>query len=346
MRGRPLIFFTLTGDPMMDRRAFLTALGLEVLTPRLAAAQQTGRLWRVGVLWFSGTPEQVGAAYTALREGFRERGYVEGRNLVIEHRFADGRAERLPALAAELAKLGVDVFVVGVDSRALVVRRATTTIPIVMAAAEDPVGAGLVQSLARPGGNITGLTIVAGPEIFGKNLELLTEALPKGARVAILFNPASRINALYLKATEEAARSLGVRFLPIGVRSAEDFEGAFLLMKQKHAAGFVVLGEALFTITVNRRRINDLALEGGLASMWPIREGADAGGLMSYGTHQADLFRRAPAFVDKIFKGAKPGDLPMEQPTKFEFVINMKTARALGLTIPQSLLGRADEVIR
>ena len=185
---------------------------------------------------------------------------------------------------------------------------------------------------------------MAGPEIYGKNLELLKEVLPKGARIATLLNAASPINAHYLKTTEEAARKLGVSLVPAEVCSVNDFEKTFAMMKQRHSRGFVVLGKSLFTR--NSRRVNELALRNGLASMWPLREGVDTGGLMSYGTNVVDLFRRAATYVDKILKGADPADLPMEQPTKFELVINLKTAKALGLTIPQSLLQRADEVIQ
>jgi ABC-type uncharacterized transport system substrate-binding protein len=328
----------------MDRREFVGALGLAVLAAPLAArAQPAQKVYRVGVPWQS-SRERVIYLIQALDRGLREHGYVEGRNLSIEHRFADLKRERVPALAAELAELNVDVFVVGVDRTAVAVKQVTTKIPIVMANAEDPIGAGLVKSLARPGGNITGLTIVPGPEIYGKNLDLLREVLPQGSRIAILFNTTSRINLIYLGASEEAARKLGVALVPTGLRGVEDFGQAFATMKQGRAKGFVVLGETLFVS--HRQRLNDLAARNGLASMWPVREGVDAGGLMSYGTNLPDLFRRAAIYVDKILKGARPGDLPMEQPTRFELVINLKTAKALGLTIPPSLLLRADEVIQ
>jgi putative ABC transport system substrate-binding protein len=243
-----------------------------------------------------------------------------------------------------LAHLKVDVFLVTVNRVAVAVREAAPKIPIVMTRAEEPVRLGLVKSLARPGGNITGIAIVAGAEIYGKNLELLKAVLPGSARIAALFNTTSSVNALWLKATEEAAGKLGVRLVPTGVRRPEDFEGAFALMKQAEATGFVVLGEPLF-FGPNSRRVNDLALRNGLASMWPLRAGVDAGGLMSYGTPLPDAYRSAAAYVVKILRGARPGDLPMEQPTKFELVINLKTAKALGLTIPPSLRQRADQVI-
>jgi ABC-type uncharacterized transport system substrate-binding protein len=266
----------------------------------------------------------------------------KGRNLIIDHRFTDFRPDQLLSLATELASLNVDVLVTGVNRNAVALQQATDRIPIVMAVAEDPVSAGLVKTLARPGGNVTGVT-VPGPEIFGKNLELLHEALPKGARIAVLFNVISPINARYLKATEESARKLRIRLLQTGVRSVDDFAGAFAAMKQEQAAGLLVLGEPL--LNGHRQQINDLAAGKGLATMWPSRDGVDTGGLMSYGANLVDLYRRAAIHVDKVLKGAKPGDLPMEQPTRFELVINLKTAKALGLTIPPSLLARADQVI-
>jgi putative ABC transport system substrate-binding protein len=243
-----------------------------------------------------------------------------------------------------LAHLNVDVFLVTVNRVAVAVREVAPKTPIVMTRAEEPVRLGLVKNLARPGGNITGIAIVAGPEIYGKNLELLKAVLPGRARIAALFNTTSSVNALWLKATEEAAGKLGVRLVPTGVRSPEEFEQAFALMKQAEATGFVVLGEPLF-FGPNSRRVNDLALRSGLASMWPLRAGVEAGGLMSYGTHVPDAYRSAAGYVVKILRGVQPGDLPMEQPTKFELVINLKTAKALGLTIPPSLLQRADQVI-
>jgi ABC-type uncharacterized transport system substrate-binding protein len=326
----------------VDRRAFIVGGVAAFAAPRASSTQQVVKVWRVGVP-FGQTRETSASYIRGLEDGLRDRGYLGGRNLTLEYRFAEFKPERISVFAAELVKLNVDVFVVGVDRNAVAVQQVTMKIPIVMAAAEDPVGARLVKSLARPGGNVTGVTVVTGPEIFGKNLELLKEVLPKGARIAILFNATSSINALYLKATEGAALTLGVRLVPTGVRSAGDLEGAFAVMRREHAMGFVVLGEPL--LIGNSRQINDLASRTGLASMWPIRDGADAGGLMSYGASVSDLYRQAANYVDKIFKGANPGDLPMEQPTKFELVINLKTAKALGLTIPPSLLARADQVI-
>jgi putative tryptophan/tyrosine transport system substrate-binding protein len=226
------------------------------------------------------------------------------------------------------------------------VQQTTTTIPIVMATAEEPVHFGLAKSLAHPGGTITGVTVVPGAEFYGKNLELLTEVLPPGTPIGVLFNITSAVNAFWLQATEEASRALGVTLVPASVRSVEDFEHAFAVMQHGNAKGFVVLGEPLFVHLANSGRINELAVRSGLAAMWPTRIGAETGGLMSYANNVLDRWRRAATYVDKILKGAKPGDLPMEQPMKFELVINLKTANALGLTIPPSLLFQADEVIR
>ena len=328
---------------MMDRRAFLGSLAGSLLAaPLVAEAQQAGNIPRIGFLSPSGAT--AAPLLVAFKQRLRELGYIEGRTITIESRFAEGRYERLPVLAAELAGLDVDVFVVTVNRVAVVVREVAPNIPMVMAAAEEPVAAGLVKSLARPGGNITGMAVVASPEIYGKDLGLLKEVLPKGASIGVLFHATSSINALWLKAVEDAARKLRVKLVPAGVRGAEEFEQAFLLMKQGHATGFVVLGEPLFF--VHSRRVNELAARNGLPSIWPFREGAETGGLISYGANLSDLYRRAATYVDKILKGAKPGDLPMEQPTKYELVINLKTAKTLGLTIPQSLLSRADEVIQ
>ena len=324
----------------MDRRRFIGSLTGGLLAAPLAAeAQPAGKVAKIGYL----TGSSVGAL-DAFKLALGERGYTEGRSFAIEIRSAEGRVERLSALATELAHLNVDVFLVTVNRVAVAVREVAPKSPIVMTRAEEPVRLGLVKSLARPGGNITGIAIVAGPEIYGKNLELLKAVLPGRPRIAALFNSTSSVNALWLKATEEAAGKLGVRLVPIGVRGPEDFEQAFALMKQAEATGFVVLGEPLF-FGPNSRLVNDLALRSGLASMWPLRAGVDTGGVMSYGIPLPDSYRGAAAYVDKILRGAQPGDLAMEQPTKFELVINLKTAKALALTIPLSLLGRADQVI-
>jgi len=265
---------------------------LGLLVTLAAAVQPTGKVPKIGLLSL-GSATATARNFEAFKQALHEFGYIEGQNLAIEQRYADGRPERLPALAAELATLNVDMFVVNVNRVAEAVQQTTTQTPIVMINAEEPVGVGLVKSLARPGGNITGLTIVAGAEIYGKNLEMLTEALPQGARIGVLFNATSSVNALWLHATGEAARGLGVTLVLAGVRSAEDFEHAFAVMAHGHATGFAVLGEPLFFSAGNSERINELAVRNGLASMWPIRQGAERGGLRSYGTNTADLWRRA-----------------------------------------------------
>jgi putative ABC transport system substrate-binding protein len=328
----------------MERRAFLTTLAGGLLAvPVAAEGREAGKIPKIGYL--NPTSEIANRPlFAAFKQGLREHGYIEGQNIAIESRFAEGRMEQLPVLAAELVTLNVDLFMVSINRVAVAVLQTTTTIPIVMAVAEDPVGVGLVKSLPRPGGNITGLTIITGPEFGSKILELLKEALPKRAPIALLFNATSSINAHWLKGFEEAAPKLGVRLVPVGVRSVEEFDRAFAVMKERRVRGLFVLGEPLFFSNI--RRVNEIATQGGLATMWPFREGLDTGGFMSYGADLRDLFRRAAIYVDKILKGATPGDLPVEQPTKFELVINLRTAKALGLTIPPSLLARADEVIQ
>src|SRR5713101_2715957 len=316
-----------------------------LLTAPLAAdAEQAAKVARIGYLTGSL------AAFPQLREAFiqglRDLGYVEGRNLVIEYRSPEGKPERLPALAAELVALKVDVIVAAGTPQPLAAKQATRTIPIVFAGASDPVASGLVTSLARPGGNVTGLSILA-PELVGKCLEQLKQAVPGVSRVAVLWHPGGypeRTEKNILKGAEVAARALGVRPQFIEARGPDDFDRAFSDMTKARAGALTVLGSTMFGN--ERRRLVDLAAKNRLPAVYPWREFVDAGGLMAYGPNVADLYRRAATYVDKILKGAKPGDLPVEQPTKFELVINLKTAKALGLTIPQSLLLRADEVIQ
>ncbi len=316
-----------------------------VAAPFTAEAQQAAKIARIGylVLNLAANPHLT----EAFRQGLRDLGYVEGRNVVIEYRDAEGKFERLPALAAELVALKVDVIVVaGGTLVALAAKQATRTLPIVFTPAADPVESGLVTSLARPGGNVTGLSILA-PELVGKCLEQLKQAVPRVSRVAVLWQPGGvpeRTEKDMLKGAEVAARALGVRPQFIEARGPDDFDRAFSDMTKARAGALTVLGSTMFGN--ERRRLVDLAAKNRLPAVYPWREFVDAGGLMAYGPNVADLYRRAATYVDKILKGAKPGDLPVEQPTKFELVINLKTAKAFGLTIPQSLLLRADEVIR
>ena len=321
--------------------ALILAIGL-LAAPLAADAQQAGKVYRIG--YFQTAPRAPAEhLLKALEEGLRERGYVVGRDIVIEYRFADGKAERLPDLAAELVRLKVDVIVAAASSGPLAAKRATNTIPIVMTNAGDPVGSGLVTSLGRPGGNVTGLSLLA-PAVVGKQLELLKEVVPKVTRMAVLTNPGTPGPALTLTEAEAAMRPLGLQLQVLDARGPGEFEAAFSAMTREHAGALLILGDPMFF--GERKRLADLAARSRLPAVSGLREFADAGILMAYGASLSDLFRRAATFVDKILKGAKPADLPVEQPTKFELVINMKTAKALGLKIPQSVLIRADEVIQ
>jgi len=317
-----------------------------LVTPFVAVAQPAGKVTKIGFL-MSGSATAMTRNFEAFTQGLRELGYIEGQHIALEQRYDEGRSERLPVLAAELVSLKIEVCVVNTNRVAEAVQQTTTPIPIVMTTAEEPVHFGLAKSLARPGGTITGVAVMPGAEIYGKDLELLTEVLPKGTRIGVLFNPTSSVNALWLHAMEEAARGLEVTLVPAGVRHVEDFEQALAVMQHENARGFVVLmGDPLLGYPPNQVRINELAVRSGLAAMWPTRGGAEWGGLMSYGAPTLDRWRRAATYVAKILKGANPGDLPMEQPMQFELVINMKTAQVLGLMIPPTLLFQADEVIR
>jgi putative ABC transport system substrate-binding protein len=329
---------------MMDRRIFLTTVAGLLAAPLAAEAQQAAKVARIGYLAhdLAANPHMP----EAFRQGLRDLAYVEGRNLVIEYRDAEGKSERLPALAAELVALKVDVILAGGTPQALAAKQATRTLPIVFANSGDPVGSGLVTSLARPGGNVTGLSNL-GTELVGKCLEQLTQAVPGVSRVAALWQPGvlpERTDKDMLKGAEVAARALGVRLQFVEARGPADFDRAFSDMTRARADALTVLRSSM--LSNERRRLVDLAAKNRLPTVYPWREFVDAGGLMSYGANVADLFRRAATYVDKILKGAKPADLPVEQPTRFELVINLKTAKALGLTIPPLLLGRADEVIQ
>jgi putative ABC transport system substrate-binding protein len=325
----------------MRRIGPVVVLTLVLLVP-LAAAQRAGEVHRIGYLG-TRTPSDFGLV--AFRQGLRDLGWVEGQNLAIDYRFADGRLERLPDLAAELARLKVDVIVAHSTPGATAAKRATKTIPVVMISVGDPVGLGLIANLARPGGNLTGLSYSAfGLEIIGKQLELFKEAIPKIRRVAVLSNGANPIQPLAIREANVAARSLAVPLQVLEVRGPNEFDSAFAAMARDRAGGLLVVPDSMFVF--QRTQLADRAAKAGLPAVYGWREHAEAGGLMSYGPDLSDLFRRGATYVDKILKGAKPADLPVEQPTKFELVINLKTAKALGLTIPQSLLVRADEIIR
>jgi putative ABC transport system substrate-binding protein len=326
---------------VIDRRTFLAGTGAVLLAAPLAAgAQQAAKIARIGYL----SPNLAANPHLheAFRQGLRDLGYVEGRNLVIEYRDAEGKRERLPALAAELVALRVDVIWAGNTIGALAAKQATSTLPIVFLAG-DPVGNGLVTSLARPGGNVTGLASTDNPDIVGKRLEQLKRAVPGVNRVAVLWQPGGT-NKDLVQGTEVAARALGMSLQVVEARGPENFDIAFSDMTRARADALTVLPSTMFI--AERQRLVGLAAKNRLPAVYQSREFVDAGGLMAYGPNFADIYRRAATYVDKILKGAKPADLPVEQPTKFELVINLKTARALGLTMPPSLLGRADEVIQ
>jgi putative ABC transport system substrate-binding protein len=304
-------------------------------------AQAPEKIRRIGLLTPL-SPSDTTLWYQAFRLGLRDLGWIEGKNISIEYRYAEGRSDRIADLAAELVRLKVDVIVTSVTADALAAKNATSAIPIVMAAAGDPVVTGLVESLARPGGNVTGLSQMT-YELGGKRLELLREMVPKLSRVAVLWNPQNQGSTLTWKETQLPARQLGVQLHSLEVRSPNDLDQAFEDATRARAGALFVIQDPV--IVTNLRRIAGLAAKSRLPSIFQWSEFADAGGLVAYGPDRSDLFRRAATFVDKILKGAKPGDLPVEQPIKFELVVNLKTARALGIAIPQSVLFRADRVI-
>lgn len=309
----------------------------------MVGAQQTGKIYRVGYLQGS-TREQQLHLVKAFEDGLRDLGYRDGQNIVIEYRFADARMERLPALAADLVRLNVDAILTGSNPGTVAAKQATKTIPIVMAFGNDPVGAGLIASLARPGGNITGVTADTGDEIYGKRLELLKDVIPKFSRVAVLWNPDFAPNQGRWRVTSDAARKRGLQVLSMEARGSGDLQSAFDAMTKERANALLVL---LDPIMFNYRdQIGTLATKNRLPVISEARDQAVAGLLLTYGVDPRNLWRRAAGYVDKILKGAKPSDLPIEQPTKFELVINGKTAKALGIKIPNSILLQADEVIQ
>ena len=311
-----------------------------LLITGLAQAQQAGKIPRIG---FLRSQTQSPGMTDAFRQGLRELGYVEGKNILIEYRSAEGKVEQLPDLATELVRLKVDVIVVGGTPAIRAAKQATGTIPIVFPIAADAVADGLVATLARPGGNMTGFTVIT-PDLSGKRLELLKESFPKISRVAVLYNPTDGATALDWKETQAAARALGVTLQSLEVRHPDEFKMAFAAMTSERAEALIAFTHTFMTI--HRSRLLDFATKSRLPAMYGQDAFVNAGGLMSYGPSYTDLYRRAATYVDKILKGRKPADLPVEQPMKFDLVINLKTAKQIGLTIPQSVLYRADKVIR
>jgi len=329
----------------MDRRTFLAGTGAVLLgAPLDTGAQEAGKIYRIGILGNVPLTDPGGARlWGAFAEGLRDLGYVDGRNVTIENLPSEGKYERLPALAADLVRHKVDVIVAPAAQNVIAAKQATQTIPIVMVSVGDPVGNGLVASLARPGGNVTGTSFLTSA-IVGKQLELLKQITPHVSRLAILLNPANPGHPLTLDEAKVAAHSLGVQLQAVEARGPADFERAFAAMTRERAGAFFVPWDGTFLVHLSR--ITQLAAKARLPAMYGQRGYVDAGGLACYGPSAPESFRRAAAYVDKILRGAKPGDLPVEQPTKFEFVINAKTARTLGLAIPPSLLARADEIIQ
>jgi ABC-type uncharacterized transport system substrate-binding protein len=326
----------------VDRRGFIVGVLSGIAAPITVGAQQAARIPRIGMLGLGSPTPDIIASNESFRQGLRELGYVEGRNVTIEWRWAEGRLEQLPGLAAELVQLPVDVIVVGATSSARAARNATTTIPIVMTMIPDPVAAGLVQSLARPGGNITGMSLMT-PELSAKQLELLREVVPTVSRVGVLRNPVGTGHRITINAAEIAARAMRLDLRLVDARGPDDFEAAFAVLRRERAGAVLVLANPTFF--AHRRRLVEAANASRLPVLYGTTEHVHAGGLMAYAASVAESYRRGAAFVDKILKGAKPADLPVEQPTRFELIVNLKTAKVLGLTIPQSVLLRADEVI-
>jgi putative ABC transport system substrate-binding protein len=326
----------------MDRRAFLGTLAGGLLAAPLAAeAQPGGKVWRIGLLDFASDPTSS-SRWKALRDRLHELGYVEGQNVLFESRWSDGEQGRMPGLAMQLVKTKVDIIVTAGTESAVAAKQATSSIPIVMATGGDVVGDKLVASVARPGGNVTGVNSLTS-ELVAKRLELLKELIPGLSRVAILRDVDNRATMLYENQAERAGKSLGTVVKVVGVHGHKDLDGAFLAMERAHAGAVLFVENTTFI--AHRQHVADLAVKHRLPTMAPAKEYAVAGVLVSYGTDYSDLSQRAAFYVDKVLKGAKPADLPIEQPTKIELVINLKIAKALGLTIPPSLLQRADQVI-
>ena len=327
---------------MITRREVLLAIATTLLAMPLAGETQNARkIYRVGYLGNSSAslePDLV----EAFRQGMRDRGYIEGKNLVIEFRWAEGRYDRFASLVTDLIHLPVDVIVTAGTPGTLAAKNATKTIPLVIAVSGDAVGSGLIESLARPGGNVTGLTTMV-PELEGKRLELLLEILPKLARITVLKNDANPLMAILFRQTAAAAKSSGVALEAVDIRAGDDFVKAFASIAKARPDAIIVLADRF--LLAERERILTFTAQQRLAAMYPYREFVERGGLISYSPNYAESFRSAARYVDKILKGAKPADLPVEQPTKFELVVNMKTAKTLGIKIPNSILVRADKVI-
>jgi ABC-type uncharacterized transport system substrate-binding protein len=323
------------------RRDFIAAAAGAAAWPMAAPAQQSAKVPRIGFLFY-GSPGPPSPELDAFQQGLRELGYIEGQNVTVEYRFARGQVERLPELAGELVRLKLDAVVAPATPASVAAKQATSTIPIVFAGVADAVGAGLISNLARPGGNVTGLTSISA-ELGGKRLELLKGVVPNTSRVAVLHNPADPSNMLLLKELQAAAPALGLTLQPVEVRNPGEFAGAFAAMTRERADAF--FGAAGILTFEHRDSIVNLAAESRIPAMWGHRQFVEAGGLMSYAVNFYDQVRRAAGYVDQILKGAKPGDLSVQQPTKFEFILNLKTARTLGLSLPPAPLALADEVI-
>jgi putative tryptophan/tyrosine transport system substrate-binding protein len=328
---------------VIQRRTFVAGIAAVMAAPLSASAQQAAKVYRVGILGNSPPTTPGSHLWEALFEALRERGYKEGENLVLYGRFAEGREERLLALAADLVRLKVDVIVAGATQPAEAARHATKAIPIVMANHSDPVATGMVASLARPGGNVTGLSI-ENPDLMGKRLETFRQAIPSLARAGVLTNPTHQAHPKMLDEAENAARALRIDLHPIRARGQADYDSAFFEMAKARVDGALILGDVIFWR--DRSTIAAVAMKHRLPTMFAQREHVEAGGLMHYGPDLRECYRRAADFVDKILSGRKPGDLPIELPTRYQLTVNVRTANALGLTIPRSLLLRADEVIQ
>ena len=326
---------------LIKRREFVTLLGAAIAAPRAARGQQAGKTYRIGFLGNS-TAELEANLVGPFRDGLHELGYQEGRNLVIEYRWAEGKYEQFPTLAAELIALKVDVIVTAGTPATLAIKNATVSVPVVMVAVGDPVGTGIVASLAHPGRNVTGLSSIA-PDLEGKRLELLREVIPTLSDVAVFWNPLNLFHTESLQQARVAAASLRIKLQQVAVRGGEELEAAFAAIVKQRTGALLLLADRVFLH--DRAPIMEFAAQQRLPSISAYRELVEAGGLMSYGPSYEDMHRRAASYVDKILKGTNPRDLPVEQPTKFSLIVNLKTAKALDLTVPATMLARADEVI-